>query len=69
VHRRTLNQLKIDAAVAIGEEHLLTIDAALSKVVGDTREYGSGHSGHIRISGSKRRNIARNLETCRLSPL
>jgi hypothetical protein len=48
---------------------LLTIDAALSKVVGDTREYGSGHSGHIRISGSKRRNIARNLETCRLSPL
>jgi hypothetical protein len=30
VHRRTLNQLKIDAAVTIGEEHLLTIDAALS---------------------------------------
>ncbi|MCU1337152.1 MAG: hypothetical protein JWO19_2733 [Bryobacterales bacterium] len=51
--RCALNQLKIDVAIAIGKEDGLAVNAALGKVVGDAREYGSGHAGHTKTSGRR----------------
>ncbi len=44
--RRALHQLKIDLMVTIGKEDGLAVDTALSEVMGDARENGSGHAGH-----------------------
>ena len=43
---RSLHQLKIDLAVAIGEKDGLAVDTALGEVMGDAGENGSGHARH-----------------------